>query len=108
MHLKPVGKLVVLLIVVGIGFGGYRLWQRYGGSLMPGAPERASEVPPRADLPSSNLGGEGASNGPVTLPGSGAGCADKPEVRMLGYAWNAQMGLLLAIGGPQSTNGSLM
>src|SRR5687767_11437691 len=36
-------------------------------------------------------------------PGSAAaGCADKPEVRFYHWAWNAQMGLILANGGKQA------
>lgn len=35
-------------------------------------------------------------------------CADKPEVRLLHWAWNAQMGALYANGGQQSTADSLV
>ena len=40
--------------------------------------------------------------------GAAAGCADKPEVRFYHWAWNAQMGLMLATGGKQAAPGSLM
>ncbi|MEO8699685.1 MAG: OmpA family protein [Kofleriaceae bacterium] len=36
------------------------------------------------------------------------GCTDKPEVRMLIWAWNAQQGLIFANGGPHAAADSLM
>ena len=39
---------------------------------------------------------------------SPAGCADLPEVRFYHWAWNAQMGMMLATGGKQATADSLM
>ena len=110
MKLKPAGKLAILLIVAGVAYGGYRLWSSHGGldALVPGAKDPGSINAPRIDLPENGGTSTSGSAGPVTLPGSGAGCADRPEVRMLGYAWNAQMGLMFANGGPQATSGSLM
>src|SRR5437016_8887911 len=108
MKLKPAGKLVILILVVGAAFGGWRLWQKYGSSLVPEKADKGTMVPEKIDLPGMPSTGGSTTSGVVQLPGSGAGCADKPEVRLLGYAWNAQMGLLLANGGPQATNGSLM
>src|SRR4030095_1527745 len=37
-----------------------------------------------------------------------AGCAQLPEVRFYHWAWNAQMGMMLATGGKQAVEGSLM
>src|SRR5579859_5276422 len=109
MRLKPAGKLIILILTIGIVVGFFRL---YGSKLAPGALEQNSVVPNVGNLPSrepttepTTSGGGGAT---VAMPGSGAGCADKPEVRLLGYAWNAQMGLMFANGGPQATQGSLM
>ncbi len=108
MHIKPLGKLVILILVVGIAIGVWRFWSK----LAPAAAVKTAVVPGKIDLPDNNpavnsgdTGSGGASVVPVSL---NPGCADKPEVRLLGYAWNAQMGLLFANGGAQATPGSLM
>src|SRR5438067_995607 len=114
MRLTTTGKVVLLLLVVGVVTGVWRLSQRMGGGLFeklaPSARVKEAVVPAKADLPP--VGGSPtsgtASNAPVTLPGTGPGCTNKPEVRMLVWAWNAQMGAMLANGGPQATAGSLM
>jgi outer membrane protein OmpA-like peptidoglycan-associated protein len=105
-QLTPLGR--VLLVVAGLSLVGYGLY-RYGvlDKIIPKAKDRASVVPPRADLP-EGPGGAGGTVVPAAMPGTGAGCADKPEVRMLIWAWNSQMGAMFANGGEQSTTGSLM
>jgi len=106
MHIKPLGKLVILILVVGAAIGIWRSWSK----LAPAAADKNSVVPGKVSLPSNDAVSPGSDTGgasvvPVAL---NPGCADKPEVRFLGYAWNAQMGLLYANGGPQATPGSLM
>lgn len=114
MRLKPAGKAIILILVLGFALGAYKLWQGSGqgflNTLAPGAAEKPSVTPEKASLPENNTGSanDSGSGGAVTLPGDTPGCTDKPEVRLLGYAWNAQMGMLFAVGGPQSTTGSLM
>jgi len=62
-----------------------------------------SNVPPTAALPDE------ASVGTFpTVTEGAAGCSDKPEVRFLHWAWNSQMGMMLATGGKQAQKDSLM
>jgi len=97
-----------LIGLVGLGLVGYAL-KRYGvlDQIVPSAKTAESTVPKRVDLPVLNP--SLASNViPAALPGAAPGCTAEQEVRMLVWAWNAQMGLMFATGGPQATAGSLM
>ena len=109
MHVKPLGKLVILILVVGIAIGVWRFWSK----LAPAAAVKNSVVPGKITLPDNpaaggSAGDDGSGSASVVPVALNPGCADKPEVRLLGYAWNAQMGLLYANGGPQAAPGSLM
>ena len=102
MQIKPAGKLVIFILVLGLVFGAFKAFR----ALAPQAAGKDSVVPTKVDLADrKEQAGTGTNYG---MPGTEAGCNDQPEVRLLGYAWNAQMGLLFANGGPQATSGSLM
>ncbi len=102
MRIKPAGKAAIFILVIGIIFGVVKYFNLLG----PPAVDKASVVPTAGSLPEKTTAAGSGAN--VSLPGEGAGCTDKPEVRLLGYAWNAQMGMHFANGGPQATRGSLM
>ena len=113
-QLTPLGRF--LIIVAGLALVAYGL-HRYGmlgkagdifSKLAPAAKERESVVPKKADLPDVASTEARGSVEAVALPGNAPGCTDKPEVRMLVWAWNAQMGAMFANGGAQATRGSLM
>jgi OOP family OmpA-OmpF porin len=114
MRLTVAGKAVGTILAVGVLVGAWRLWNRYGSGisekLAPSARVKESVVPAKADLPplSGTQSAGSSSGGSTALPGTQPGCTDKPEVRMLVWAWNAQMGAMFANGGPQATQGSLM
>jgi OOP family OmpA-OmpF porin len=100
VKLTPLAKaLVTIIVVAAVGIAIYT--QR--SKLFPGKKPVASNVPLKVDL-----GSDGASKpAPVAL-NTKPGCADKPEVRIYHWAWNAQMGMMYATGGKQAAEGSLM
>ena len=98
----------VLIFALGAGIVGYAL-KEYGllDKLIPSAKIRSSTEIGAIDLPTASP--SSSSNVAATsLPGSKRGCDDKNEVRFYHWAWNAQMGMMFATGGPQSSDGSLM
>src|SRR4051812_21830877 len=99
MKLTPLAKAfitVVILLSVGLP-----LWldPNLRHKIFPEEKTIGSNIPPPANLPDVPL--------PTVEPGK-AGCANLPEVRLYHWAWNAQMGLMLATGGKQAVEGSLM
>src|SRR3954468_9837629 len=102
VKLTPLAKLLVTLVILGaVGAGVYS--QR--DKLFPGKKPQTVSVPPKVDLDGS---GSAAVATPKVALDSKPGCADKPEVRLYHWAWNAQMGMMYATGGKQAAEGSLM
>lgn len=103
--LTPAGKAAVLLLIAGGAFGAYRL---FGSKLVPEGAVKTTQEGTKITLPEGTAPKETTGGGEVVMPGREPGCTNLPEVRLLGYAWNAHMGLHFANGGPQATKGSLM
>jgi OOP family OmpA-OmpF porin len=99
-------KAIAALLAAAALFGGLRYSVSHG---LLSAPEQASKVPERANLPALHEPEAAHTlDGALRMPGSAPGCTDQTELRALVWAWNAQMGWMFANGGPQSTTGSMM
>jgi OOP family OmpA-OmpF porin len=98
-RLTPLSKFLITVVVLGaVGMAVYKNKDKLS-ALAPEAEHAKSSVPPTAQLPDDP--------GPPVTEAT-AGCAGKPEVRFYHWAWNAQMGMILATGGKQAGEGSLM
>jgi len=101
--MTPLGKAIVLILLAGAAIGVWKSWNK----IAPPAAQKPSVAVTKVELPAGDT-----QSAPATqYAGSGtdaSGCSDKPAVRLLGYAWNAQMGMHLARGGASSTKGSIM
>jgi OOP family OmpA-OmpF porin len=100
--LTPLSKGLIAAVVIGaVGTAVYVNRDKW----MPGKKEaQKSNVPPVAALP-DDPGGKKPPSQPVpTKPG----CPNLPEVRFYHWAWNAQSGMMLATGGKQAVEESLM
>jgi outer membrane protein OmpA-like peptidoglycan-associated protein len=104
-RLKRGPKLVLALLVAAGVFGGVRYSVESG---LLSATGQNSKLPSRALLPELAEAPAGAASTAVSMPGTEVGCVEAGETRALIWAWNAQMGLMFANGGPESTSGSLM
>ena len=104
-RLRLTNAAKIFIAVVALGAVGLIFWLNPGlmGRVAPSATGvPSSNIPPTATLP-----GESSSGMPTVADGP-AGCANLPEVRLYHWAWNAQMGLMYAVGGKQAVANSLM
>ena len=98
MRLTPFAKFFITVVIIAVLAITLRFNPDLWNKIAPAAPRQVSSIPPVAELPEE----------PMPVADGKAGCAQLPEVRFYHWAWNAQMGLMLATGGKQATAGSLM
>src|SRR5687767_3223072 len=97
---KPGGltPLAKILLTGSLGVAAVFATKHFVPSLLGGKRATKSSVPPKADLRVA----EAPRTTPIAVSSPPTsekpGCIDKPEIRMLIWAWNAQQGLLYANG----------
>jgi OmpA-OmpF porin, OOP family len=110
MQLTPLAKGLIAVVVVGaVGAGIYTnldsLAPQKQNPLVTTIPGNGSGIKLPDIKDPSNTTPKPLLN---TAVPSKPGCPDKPELRFYLWAWNAQAGLMLANGGEQAAEGSLM
>jgi OmpA-OmpF porin, OOP family len=103
IRLTLTAKIFIAAVILGVVVLVFALNPSLLGKVAP----TASNVPTTNIPPSAILPGEGVGQ-IAAAPDAPAGCANLPEVRFYHWAWNAQMGMMLATGGKQATKDSLM
>lgn len=104
-RIKPLPRILAAAALFGTLFYGYTQLKNGGYLSRSSGP---SVVPEQAALPTLTETTVTAAVSKVALPGSGVAGLTVPEISMMVMAWNSQMGLMFANGGPQTTQGSLM
>jgi OOP family OmpA-OmpF porin len=99
-------KQVKIVLAVFLAIAGYAVLAHF--NLVPSAIVQKASVPERVDLPTEVPSAPSATVVAAALPTSAPAKVGGPLVRVDIWAWNAQMGLIFANGGPQTTAGSLM
>lgn len=94
-------SLIALVVAGGIGGGVY--------FLSPGLRVDESKAVEKLDLSDKDVNNV-VTSAELPVPGEAvsSAVASKPLVRIAGYAWNAQSGIIVANGGPTTTQGSIM
>jgi OmpA-OmpF porin, OOP family len=100
--LTGVGKIsIALLVAAPVVFAIYKL--------APGIKVDDSKTVKQLNVNTTDVNNQTAAD-EMPLPSGDASTevASKPLVRISGYAWNAQSGIIVANGGPRTTKGSIM
>lgn len=104
-RLTLAGRLIVTALFVGVIWGAKWLLMDSGYVLK--KETQASQDISKIDLPDAPKNAQ-TSVQPAEMPSDKPVVTNAPEIRWLLWAWNAQMGLLFANGGPKTTEKSLM
>lgn len=106
-RLKLPGKILFLVLLGGAIFGlKWFIWD--SGKVIQQSVAKSVTLT-ELELPTASNGSQIQSVVPkLGLPGSTAISSDQEPIRFLIWAWNAQMGLIYANGGAQTTEGSIM
>lgn len=104
--IKPVPRvLMVIASLAVLYFGGKAA---YTSGWIPGLKPKQSVVPERSNLPTESPMQSAAAVPLAPIPSTAPSTIAGPVIVINGMAWNSQMSLMLALGGHETTRGSLM